>query len=93
LTKELDRFDLVLQAFEYERSEYRRKGKLPSLSEFFDFERILSNIRNRELKEMLAEVLHQRSVFLINSCLEKCDLENVKSKKLKKTKRIKTEKA
>lgn len=28
LTKDLDRFDMVLQAFQYERSEFASKGKI-----------------------------------------------------------------
>ncbi|XP_053210138.1 5'-deoxynucleotidase HDDC2-like, partial [Panonychus citri] len=73
LTKELDRFDLVLQAFEYEKIEYKRTGILPGLGEFFDFERILSYIRNQELKEMIGQILHMRSEFLANACVQTCN--------------------
>lgn len=73
LTKELDRFDMVLQAFEYEKREYKRNGILPGLGEFFDFERILSYIRNQELKEMVGQLLHMRSEFLANACIQSCN--------------------
>ncbi|XP_074604355.1 5'-deoxynucleotidase HDDC2-like isoform X2 [Brevipalpus obovatus] len=72
LTKELDRFEMVLTAFEYEKREYKRTGRLPNLGEFFDFDKILSYIQDRELKEMITELLHQRAEFLANACVHTC---------------------
>ncbi|RWS05159.1 HD domain-containing protein 2-like protein [Dinothrombium tinctorium] len=67
LTKDLDRFDMVLQAFEYEKKELSEKGKLPPLEEFFHFDRIIKKVENEEVKAMIAEVLRQRSLFLAST--------------------------
>ncbi|RWS31247.1 HD domain-containing protein 2-like protein [Leptotrombidium deliense] len=64
LTKDLDRFDMVLQAFEYEKKEVASKGKLPNLQEFFDYDSVIKKIENEEVKRMVSEVLQQREQLL-----------------------------
>lgn len=64
LTKDLDRFDMVLQAFQYEKSEYESKAYLPNLEEFFDSERILDAIGNTKLRALISEIMSQRKTFL-----------------------------
>ncbi|KAI1287335.1 DENN domain-containing protein 5B [Halotydeus destructor] len=63
LTKDLDRFDMILQAFEYERRELKDKGTFPDLSEFFDHDRVTGRIENDQVKELLTELVKQRAEF------------------------------
>ena len=62
VTKDLDIYDLVQQAFEYEKSEFHRTHKLPSLSEFFE-PRVYSRIQTTEILSWLNELLSQRNLF------------------------------
>lgn len=68
ITKEIDRLDLILQAFEYEKSEFKRTGKLPDFEEFFDFNFVLSKIHNQQLKEIVSSLMKKRSAFLKSVC-------------------------
>jgi len=36
IVKEFDRFDVMLQAFQYEKSEFETKGRVVRFQEFFD---------------------------------------------------------
>ena len=62
VTKDLDIFDLIHQAFDYEKSEYQRTHKLPSLSEFFE-PRVYNRIETAEIRSWLNELLSQRTSF------------------------------
>jgi len=73
LTKEIDRFDLVLQAFQYEKQEYEKSGLVPDFEEFFDFAFVLSEIRDKQLKELVSSIMKQRSAFLKSVCGSKND--------------------
>ncbi|XP_074599349.1 5'-deoxynucleotidase HDDC2-like [Brevipalpus obovatus] len=63
LTKDLDRFDMVLQAFQYEKSETERNGKLAILADFFHEDRVLNHIQNPQIKALIDEILKQRKDF------------------------------
>lgn len=63
LSKDLDLFDMLLQAFEYEKSEYERTNSLCDLQEFFS-EKNLERFKNQEVIDLVSEVLRQRSLFL-----------------------------
>jgi len=62
-TKDLDFFDLILQAFTYEVRETERRGTLFSLEEFYDEDAVLRKIRNEEVKAWTSELLRQRTRF------------------------------
>lgn len=64
-TKDLDLFDMVLQAFEYEKSELERKNSIPDLGDFFNENRVVGRIKNEEVKSWTNEVLKQRKAFLV----------------------------
>lgn len=68
VTKEIDRLDLILQAFEYEKKEFERTGLVPDFEEFFDFNFVLSKIRDDGLKEIVSSIMKQRSAFLKSVC-------------------------
>ena len=68
ITKEIDRLDLIIQAFSYEKSEFERTGKVPDFEEFFDFNFVLSKIHNDQLKEIVSSIMKHRSAFLRSVC-------------------------
>lgn len=68
VTKEIDRLDLIIQAFSYEKSQFKNTGKVPDFEEFFDFNFVLSKIRDEQLKQIVASVMKQRSLFLKSVC-------------------------
>ena len=80
ITKEIDRLDLILQAFEYEKSEFERTGKLPDFEEFFDFTFVLSKIENNQLTEIVSGLMKQRSAFLKSICSNKSIKKDVEEK-------------
>lgn len=63
VTKDLDRFDMVQQAFEYEKMLLPRGEQLPDLSEFFHEERVLNRIENPQIKSWIEEIMNQRSAL------------------------------
>lgn len=69
-TKDLDLFDMVLQAFQYEKSELARKGSIPDLSAFFHGERVVNRIVNSQVKEWLAALMVRRTEFLACNALK-----------------------
>ena len=64
LAKDLDIFDMVHQAFEYEKKEFKRASVLPDLEEFFDAVSVLSKIKNDQVQGWVRELLIQRKTFL-----------------------------
>ena len=68
LTKEIDRLDLIIQAFSYEKSQFKSTGLVPDFEEFFDFNSVLSKIRDEQLKQIVGSVMKQRSKFLKSVC-------------------------
>lgn len=64
LAKNLDIFDMVHQAFEYEKREFKKNGLLPDLEEFFDPDSVIGRINNDQVKEWVEELLKQRKAFL-----------------------------
>lgn len=68
LVKEIDRLDLIIQAFSYEKSQFKNTGKVPDFEEFFDFNFVLSKIRNEQLKQIVGSIMKQRSKFLKSVC-------------------------
>ncbi len=64
IVKELDRFDVMLQAFQYEKSEFEAKGRQIKFQEFFD--NAIGKIKSKQLID-LSEALHrQRTQFWLN---------------------------
>lgn len=63
LTKDFDIFDMVHQAFEYEKLEFVRTGIIPDLSEFFCQNKVLSRIKNEEVNDLVSEIVNQRDKF------------------------------
>ena len=53
IVKELDRFDIMVQAFQYERQEFQKSGRVVRFDEFFQivdqncFHPVLVNIKER----------------------------------------------
>lgn len=67
ITKDLDRFDMVHQAFEYEKMLRLApaNGPLPDLKEFFHGENVLNRIENPQIKGWIKEIMDQRSQLVI----------------------------
>ena len=78
LTKEIDVFDLLQQAHEYEQSEYTRTGKLPDLACFFR-ESLCNKITHPSMKKLLEKLLLQRSDFLARFQSKSSQLESSQS--------------
>lgn len=78
LTKEIDRLDLIIQAFSYEKSQFKSTGKVPDFEEFFDFNAVLSKIRDEQLKQIVGSIMKQRSKFLKSVCRSSKDDANDK---------------
>ena len=68
VTKEIDRLDLIIQAFSYEKSQFKSTGLVPDFEEFFDFNSVLSKIRDEQLKQIVGSIMKQRSKFLKSVC-------------------------
>ena len=65
VVKELDRFDIMLQAFQYEHSEWINHQRVVRFDEFFDHAQ--HHIRcNRRLKIMVSKVITERDNFWSN---------------------------
>lgn len=63
LTKEIDIYDMLQQAYEYECSEYERTGQVPDFSCFFQ-EKLQVKINHPAMKPLLHQLLEQRKQFL-----------------------------
>lgn len=63
LTKDFDLYDMVHQAFEYEKLQFDKTGVIPDLSEFFCQTKVLSRIRNKEVNDLVNEIIKQRVIF------------------------------
>ena len=63
LCKDLDRFDMVHQAYEYLTSEYERTGKICDLDEFFA-QTVTGSIENPQIAELTKAILVKRQEFL-----------------------------
>lgn len=61
LTKDLDRFDLILQAFQYEKREFARLGKLIDIQCFLRLEK---DVQNGQIQALVSEIMKQRKEFL-----------------------------
>lgn len=57
LTKDLDLFDMIQQAFEYEKQSFTRKTELPDLEEFFTH---TSRITNPQIQSWCRQLLSER---------------------------------
>lgn len=60
LVKELDRFDVMLQAFQYEQSEFKRQ-KFVKFEEFFIIAK--KYVHHPQLKEMVVRIVDERERF------------------------------
>lgn len=64
LTKDLDKYDMVHQAFEYEKRCISQKiSQQLDLNEFFHEKRVLSTFDNPQIKCMVQEIMSQRRQF------------------------------
>lgn len=61
VVKELDRFDVMLQAFQYERSEYARSGKVLHFDAFFNA--AMEHVHHRVLRPMVLKIVEERKRF------------------------------
>ena len=64
ITKDLDIFDMVHQAYEYEKRIWKETHVIPDLEEFFNPDTILSKIKSQQIQGWVKEVVGQRKVFL-----------------------------
>jgi hypothetical protein len=63
LTKEIDVYDMLQQAHEYECSEYERTGQTPDFSCFFR-EKLIAKITHPAMRPLLDQLLKERTEFL-----------------------------
>lgn len=61
VVKELDRFEVMLQAFQYERSEWTNFKRLVRFDEFFTI--ALANVHHHKLRPMLLNIVAERERF------------------------------
>ncbi|XP_054153504.1 5'-deoxynucleotidase HDDC2-like [Oppia nitens] len=61
IVKEFDRFDVMLQGYQYERSEYETKGRIIRFQEFFD--NANGKIFTKQLLQMIDELNKTRDEF------------------------------
>ncbi|CAG2174348.1 unnamed protein product [Oppiella nova] len=61
IIKEFDRFDVMLQAFQYEQREYETKGRVIRFQEFFDS--AIGKITSKQLVRMWDQLNEQRAQF------------------------------
>lgn len=61
IVKELDRFDVMLQAFQYEQSEYERAKRIVCFEEFFTFAN--QHIHHPKLRPMVLRIIEDRKRF------------------------------
>jgi putative hydrolase of HD superfamily len=61
IIKEFDRFDVMLQAFQYEQREYETKGRVIRFQEFFDS--AMGKITSKQLVRMWDQLNEQRAQF------------------------------
>ncbi|CAG2111597.1 unnamed protein product [Medioppia subpectinata] len=61
IVKEFDRFDVMLQAFQYEQLEYETKGRVIRFQEFFD--NAVGKIVSKQLVQMWDQLNENRAQF------------------------------
>ena len=61
VVKELDRFDVMLQAFQYERSEWTRAKRVVRFDEFFTS--AVTHIYHPKLRPMVQRIIEERDHF------------------------------
>ena len=61
VVKEMDRFDVMLQAFQYERSEWNRAKRVIRFNEFFEY--ASAKVHHSKLQPMVAHVIEERDRF------------------------------
>lgn len=75
IVKDLDRFDVMLQAFEYEKSEYETKNHRVRFQEFFD--NANGKLINAQVQQWAARVNREREDFWAKVNADNCDMNNV----------------
>lgn len=63
VVKELDRFDVMLQAFQYEREKWNSTKEVVRYDEFF--EAAQRNVHHPKLRKMLDRITQERDRFLM----------------------------
>lgn len=61
LVKEFDRFDVMLQAYQYEKQEFRKSNRVVRFEEFFTI--ALEHIKNPKLRSMVERIVEDRKEF------------------------------
>jgi len=61
IVKEFDRFDVMLQAFQYEKSEFETKGRVVRFQEFFD--NAVGKIKSKHITKLCEALDSQRAQF------------------------------
>lgn len=61
IVKELDRFDVMLQAFQYERTEYERASRVVRFDEFFTI--AFQHVHHAKLRPLVIRIIEERDKF------------------------------
>lgn len=76
IVKELDRFDVMVQGFEYEKKEWEEKKKPAKFQEFFD--NAIGNIKHPQLVRMMEALDQQRTTYWMQVNKELEEIKDIK---------------